>query len=103
MKETKPHMDLNTLYDIVLEAALGSDFASHYEEGDDEKLDQLAANAILAFAGDINEPLTSGNYCGQTVLYAASTITHGERSLPKTLQALKVLPLTSNCGPAFDA
>jgi ankyrin repeat protein len=74
-------MDAITLYEIIIEAAFASGFESHNDE-----LDERAANAVLAYGGDINEPLSYKKSSGVTMLYA-STMTSG--SLPKTLRALK--------------
>jgi len=74
-------MDANTLYETIITAAL----ACSFEKYDDEK-DTLAANAILSYEGDINEPVPSGKHAGCTMLYAV-TLTSG--ALLKSLRALK--------------
>lgn len=55
-------MDAIALYETIIEAAFASGFESHNDE-----LDERAANAILAYGGDVNQPLSHGKQSGRTM------------------------------------
>ena len=74
-------MDANALYEAITKAAFACWMDKH-----DHDADTMAANAVLTYEGDINEPVSSGRHAGSTMLYAATT-TSG--ALPTTLRALR--------------